>query len=126
VIVSALLKTLTEVLNLLLLLVLLMYVFAIVGYNFFGTEPSSEAQWGDLLNGMYALFQLVTVHATSGLIMNAAFADRETTGRQLGRSTGTFGSNLAIHQILHGCIHFHWQRGVHQSVYRHRDPGKHA
>ena len=61
VIVSALLKTISEVANLLILLILLMYVWAIMGYNFFGSDPNASQQWGDLLNAMYALFQLVTV-----------------------------------------------------------------
>ncbi|MGH0172105.1 UNVERIFIED_CONTAM: hypothetical protein FKN15_062102 [Acipenser sinensis] len=61
---EALFKTLKSVVYVLVLLFLLMFVFAIMGYYFFGDpETGDPDNWGDLGSALFTLFSLVT-HST--------------------------------------------------------------
>lgn len=61
IIVSALLKTLYSIVNLLLLLFLIMYVFAIIGYYFLGQSDGDPAHWGTIPDALFTLWTYVTV-----------------------------------------------------------------
>lgn len=64
VLVNALIKTLWSIINLLAVLLLIMYVFAIMGFYFFGPGESethaSADQWGSIDTTMFILFDYVT------------------------------------------------------------------
>ena len=66
VLVAALRTTVSEVLNLVLLLALLMYIFGIMGYYFFGSAEyalgtgRSTEDWDSLSSGCMSLFVFVT------------------------------------------------------------------
>ncbi|KAK6474954.1 cation channel sperm-associated protein 3-like [Huso huso] len=65
---EALIKTLKSVLYVLVLLFLLMFVFAIMGYYFFGDpETGDPDNWGDLGSALFTLFSLVTVDGWTDL-----------------------------------------------------------
>jgi cation channel sperm-associated protein 3 len=63
VLVTALLDTLRKwVIHIILLLFLLMFLFAIMGYYFFGYKDDSDKEnWGTLDRSMLTLFSYVTV-----------------------------------------------------------------
>eukprot|EP00002_Diphylleia_rotans_P006000 TRINITY_DN1525_c0_g2_i6.p1 TRINITY_DN1525_c0_g2~~TRINITY_DN1525_c0_g2_i6.p1 ORF type:complete len:328 (-),score=48.52 TRINITY_DN1525_c0_g2_i6:576-1559(-) len=60
VIVTALIKTLSTIFNLILLLILFIFVFGIVGLNFFGEQSQTKEDWGSLGSSMFTLFIFVT------------------------------------------------------------------
>lgn len=67
VLVTALVDTIrTSVLNIVMLLLLMMFLFAIMGYYFFGYKADSDKEhWGTLGDGMLTLFTFVTVFGSS-------------------------------------------------------------
>ena len=67
VLVRALIDTFRNaVLHLLLLLFILMFIFAIIGYNFFGYDETGDRRnWGNFGVAMLSLFNFVTVKWTS-------------------------------------------------------------
>ncbi|XP_006631912.1 cation channel sperm-associated protein 3 [Lepisosteus oculatus] len=66
--ISALFKTLKSVVYVLVLLFLLMFIFAIIGYYFFGDPVTGDPQnWGDLGAALFTLFSLVTVDGWTDL-----------------------------------------------------------
>ena len=65
VIVNALMKTFQSIVNLLTLLLLVVYVFAIVGYYFLGTVDADR--WGTLQLSMYSLWCFTTVDGWTDL-----------------------------------------------------------
>ena len=72
VLVAALRTTVSEVLNLVLLLALLMYIFGIMGYYFFGSAEYAEkghstADWDSLSAGCMSLFVFVTADGWTDL-----------------------------------------------------------
>ena len=65
--VTALLDTVRAwVINIIALLLLLMFVFAIMGYYFFGTSDNGDKEyWGTLGRAMLTLFSYVTVSSAT-------------------------------------------------------------
>ena len=63
VLVTALIQTFrTSILYLMILLLVLMFLFATMGFNFFGSDPGSDKKhWGSFGSAMLSLFTLVTV-----------------------------------------------------------------
>ena len=68
IIVSALLKTLYSIGNLLLLLFLIMYVFAIIGFYFLGQSDGDPKHWGTIPDALFTLWTYVTVIESSFLL----------------------------------------------------------
>ena len=79
VLVRALIDTFrSAVLHLLLLLFILMFIFAIIGYNFFGyDERGDRRNWGNFGVAMLSLFNFVTVSEAS-LSLSHVYAETLT------------------------------------------------
>uniref|UniRef100_UPI00398ECD1C cation channel sperm-associated protein 3-like n=1 Tax=Pristiophorus japonicus TaxID=55135 RepID=UPI00398ECD1C len=92
---GALVKTLKSVFYVLFLLALLMTVFALIGYYFFGsTENSDFKNWGSLRASFFTLFSLVTLDG---------WTDIEAETDQLGFKSSRI---FIIGFILLGCFLF--------------------
>ncbi|KAM9500020.1 cation channel sperm-associated protein 3-like isoform 2-T2 [Salvelinus alpinus] len=69
--VVALFKTMKSVVYVLGLMFVLMFIFAIIGYYYFGDPNTGDPEnWGDLGNALFTLFSLVTVDGWTDLQQN--------------------------------------------------------
>eukprot|EP00741_Cyanophora_paradoxa_P023838 tig00021680_g23025.t1 len=58
--ISAIVKTMQSAVHLLILLFLIMYVFAIMAFNFFGDQETKTSYWNSLPNALFSLFDWTT------------------------------------------------------------------
>lgn len=102
VIVSALLKTIASSVNVVVLLILVMFVFSMIGHYFFGRdEESDNVRWGTIFDSMYSLWVYTTL---DGWVILQQELDKVSTSTRLFSIFFIFIGNFIIKQLFIGVV----------------------
>ena len=102
VIVSALLKTIASSVNVVILLILVMFVFSMIGHYFFGRDENSDkVRWGTIFDSMYSLWVYTTL---DGWIILQQELDKVSTSTRLFSIFFIFIGNFIIKQLFIGVV----------------------
>lgn len=69
--ITALFKTMRSLTHVIILMLLLMFIFSVIGHEYFGDEDTGDpVHWGDLGSAFFTLFSLVTVCVQGLFVMS--------------------------------------------------------